>query len=175
MAFKVDAATCSTDELNALRKEAENVDFATHLQVYDDEHSSSDMYGYDLTISNFSEDLYFEVGVYEQLIYFSDGIDGVIDVKNAFFSGGYKTPIKVYASDKTNCSGELITTRYLNIPYYNFYSTREECKNYQKYNICKIDTNTEDVTEELFLETIEKIKNNQLEEETQTIRKLPYQ
>ena len=75
------------------------------------------------------------------------------------------------SSSSTACPNEVLTTKSINIPYYNAYSTRDECKGLEEFNICMTNSNTEGITEEQFLEQIKQAKQKQAEEKNKGTKK----
>lgn len=174
----VDAAsTCTKDELTNLKTEALYIESIYELRRPSTEGGADPtLYFYDITLTNVTNQYNVKVGsvTYDSTAY----KDGILTVESAYTMGGYYASIYVYASSKTNCNGELARTIKLYIPHWNAYSERDECQDYQDYDICNPTANTTDITEEEFLKRIEKIKEEEkkvedpiVEEET-TLEKI---
>ncbi len=151
---KVSAATCSNSEKQALVVEAQNVVVNTELRkVTPGEGISEKSYFYSLIISNTSDKLYYEIGINR---YDSKDADknGDIILKDFFSGGGTQAKVSIYGNSNSACNNVLIRTVALKLPYFNYYSEREECKGLENYPICKKESNTADVTEEQFLQHI---------------------
>ncbi len=157
--IKIDVnAACTNEDLEALKLEAYNIKASTSLILYDEEEVKMGgyRYGYDLLISNVTDNFYVEM--------FGKGDENnEIIVQNAFSSGGYSYELNIYTNNKTKCPNRLIRNLHLDVPVYNTYSTRDECANYKKYPICKENTNTENISEEQFLSEIKKAEAKEKE------------
>ncbi len=64
----------------------------------------------------------------------------------------------IYSNDP-NCSNQLITTKYITIPYYNYFSNIEACLDYPNFPYCQKWMNTEGITQEHFDKELEKDRN----------------
>ncbi len=160
----VKAATCSTDELNALKIEANNLEFEYELKedkIYISPNASIDSSYYSVSILNYSKNLTIYNNGYNY-----DEKD--LNAKNEIvfsdkFYHGTDIIVEVYGSRYTNCANKLLISKEIKFPYYNAYSEREECKGYENYNICKKDANTSGIQEEEFLKLIDDIKKKEQE------------
>lgn len=161
--FKVDvnaAGTCTTEEQKILKIEAENIVFAYEL-VHDTDERTDIEYYYNITINNLGKNLIVEQGnaVYDKSY---ENANGEINISKSYMIGE-TVSFKILGGPNTKCQNEKIMTELITLPYYNKYSTREECKEYSEYDICKTNINTTNVSEKKFLEEIEKVKK--IEEE----------
>ncbi len=157
---KVNAATitCPTQLKKEYQLLANQVDASIKLRLpsekdakrFDDIH-----YTYDLSINNISEELYVEFG--NNRVNYSDTKNGSYSRQAVYMLGGYNAEIFIYASSKTKCSGLLLNTITMRIPYYNPYSLRDECKGHtEEFYICKSDVDVRGVDEESFKFTLAK-------------------
>lgn len=164
--LKVEAATCDSTTKKDLKKEAQHISVTTELKKPDGTPGEDrTLYYYDLHLLNVSANMTYEVG--DWLYQHTDAVDGELYISNAYIMGGYKVAIKIYASSQTACSGELLKTIYVNLPRYNLYSDREECKGLSDYFICKTNSNTEGIEEEEFLNKIKDAKKKKAEKTKQ--------
>lgn len=162
--IKVDAATCDGTTKKNLKQEAQHINVTAELQKPSTEPGAEKtLYSYDVRVLNVSKNLTYEIGSWTYN--YTDSVDGELYVKNAYMMGGYKVAIKIYASNQTKCTGELMRTIYVSLPRYNIYSERKECEGLTDYAICKRTANTEKITEEQFLKKIEEAKNKKAEAE----------
>jgi len=163
--FDVEAANKVCND-ESLKVEARNVAVTYELvKPTHPEDIRQDIYYYDLTILNINEKMYFEVENFNH--YYDEEKDGEIFLEKAVVNGGRRIGIKVYGSNKSKCNGYQLHTVYVQIPYYNKYSEREECKDYQTYNICKINSNTNGIDEEKFLSLLDEIKAKEAEKKNE--------
>ncbi len=156
------ANECTTDELRALKMEALNVDFQFNLVEPED--SGYYLY-YEISTVNFNSNLkLFIMNHY----YVNEAEDKYSEITiPTEIRLGQTKKIEIYGSYDSACPNELLLTKTITAPYYNEYSKREECKGYENYDICKLTSNTENITEEQFQQAINNIKNSvPLEEET---------
>ena len=132
--------TCETSELSRLRKLAEKVDIN-----YDYEFKELTTPGgkvnkyvdYSLTAINLNPDLQVALvdNYYEnKFIEFKGDANGKATLKS--FIEGDKIKVSIYAYVSNGCSGKLITTKTINLPYYNRFHDSEACKIVTDYNYC---------------------------------------
>lgn len=164
--FKIDvhaASTCTSDEKKALVTEAQNVIVEYELRkVTSDDMIDPRSYFYTVIISNISKNLYYKIGI-NTYTYNNANKNREIVLKDFFIGGGTTAKIFIYSADKSKCTDTLVRTVLLKMPYYNYYSEREECKGLSKYSICDVNSNTSNIEEKDFLAEIEKAKK--MEEE----------
>lgn len=76
-----------------------------------------------------------------------------------------KYTIKIYGNELSSCKGELLRTIEYSVPSYNLYMLTDFCQQdeYKNEDICRMNTDTSDITEEEFNEEATKIEtiNNQ--------------
>ena len=162
--IKVDAATCDGTTKKNLKKEAKQVVLSLDLNKPTSEGGADDsVYSYNLLIQNASMNLSYKVG--DWFYNYNEAVDNELYIKNAYMMGGYKVTVKIYGSASSGCGDSVLRVISLYVPYYNQYSDRKECDEYREYNICKINTNTENISEEVFLKKIEEIKTKENEKE----------
>ena len=157
---RVKAETCSKEKYKELKQLADEIKVEYELVPADEEdkkYVGESFYSYTMYISNVSEELNVQVKGYTFTK--ADQVNGTITLKKYFPQGGYTVKLNVYGNAKSGCSETLIKTIKVSLPYYNYYSTKEECKdNADKYPICRTNANTNNMSEEKFLETLEKQK-----------------
>lgn len=162
--IKVDASTCDGTTKKNLKQEAQHINVTAELQKPSTEPGAEKtLYTYDIRVLNVSKNLTYEIGSW--IYNYADSANGELYVKNAYMMGGYKVAIKIYASNQTKCTGEVLRTIYVNLPRYNIYSDRKECEGLTEYVICKKTANTEKITEDQFLKKIEEAKKKKAEAE----------
>lgn len=155
---KIDVnSECKSDELQALKLEANNLQLTYEL-IHDEEASQNGgfEYYYNVFVNGYNEKI---------KIYYIDAFldndtlnkNGKMKLYNDFPMGS-TISIEIYGNENSKCNGQYITRKSIFLPYYNLYSERTECTEYKDYNICKPNTNTLNVTEQEFLNEIEKIK-----------------
>ena len=167
--FKVNAQekTCTKEIKNNLKQIAEQIDYETVLNAYVKEYSDikklpagamKDTYHYSLILYNVMEEFFVEVG--ENTKYYNEVKDGKLYFNNSFLAGGSNVKIRIYATYKTGCGGELIRVIKFRLPYYNVYSVYPECEGFQdKYKVCSKTSNTSAITnDEQFKAELEKEK-----------------
>lgn len=158
--IRVNAETCSKEKYKELKQLADEIKVEYELVTADEQdkqYVGENYYSYTMYISNVSDGLSVQAKAYTYTS--ADQVNGTITLKKYYSQGGYTVKLNVYGNAKNGCSETLIKTIKVSLPYYNFYSTREECKgNADKYPICKTTANTNDMNEEKFLETLEKQK-----------------
>ena len=89
-------------------------------------------------------------------------IDKESTIKLGSFGQGSTLIVSIYASSKTNCEGELLSKKYIELKKLNEYSKRAECKDRRDLNVCAEWEDTSDVTEEEFLKLVK--QENKVEE-----------
>ncbi len=153
---KVDAATCSN--LTDLKTEASLIEVNYELvkpHAGDNGDMEESLYGYDLYISNVSDNFEIRIGG----IYYSskDAKNGTLYLKEALQYGGYTTTVEVYGTEKSGCKDYKIRGISVKLPRYNRFSEYEECIGHTaEYPICYPDANTEKYYDETFKEEVSK-------------------
>lgn len=144
----VSNAACSYERQAELSKIAANVQFSYTYDVVNGNPQ------FTINITNLTNDIY---------------IENTNDISRQIISGvGEKTISSVngrtmnfviYSNDN-NCRGEIIVTKYLNVPKFNDLSSDEECKKNPNFKYCQVWTDNESITTEQFEETLEEYKTN---------------
>lgn len=145
------AKECTTKELKELKQLAKNVDFG---YTFNQENGTFEIFAY-----NFLNKFYID-----------SSITGFTNYENPVqslgkFTGGFSADVVVYASSKTNCYESKLAKFIIEIPYYNHYSTNDECSIYKEFNLCKKWFDTSNITEEDFEKELEKYKLNLLKQD----------
>ena len=157
--FKVNVqAECTSDELQSLKIEANNLQFEYELVENEVVSSNSAKYYYKVKISNMTKNLAIST---TNFYYTYNNVDknGSLLIEEEYVPGSTRE-FYIEASSSTKCSREDLGKKNINIPYYNEYSKRDECKGLEKYDICKQNIDTTNITEEQFLKYIEDAKKD---------------
>lgn len=160
----VQAESCSTKELNELRLLAKNIKI--NYELYDDTYNEAHRYYFSVSTINFGKEFY---------LIDSDGQDfrympnleknGVRDLR--VVQEGINYQLTVYTSNETSCPNTKIMTKKVEIPYYNDYSAREECKGIEDFSLCQRYYDGYIESEKYFLEQVEKYKNGEINEDNE--------
>lgn len=159
----VEASTCTTKELNELKQLAHNVKFSYELSddTYNDEH----VYYFNIYLTNLNEKIYVEA--YNGLTQsYHEGKENIFYL----YREGNVYPFDIYASSKTNCKDKLLSTKKIELPYYNDYSQKEECIEYSEFKLCDPYYDGYIENDEYFYKQLEKYKES-LKEEPKVIEK----
>ena len=140
-------AQCSYERTAELSRIASNVQFGYTYEVTGD-------VTYNVTMTNLVNDIY------------------VVDNYNNTFVGETemnKAPANslkytIYSNDN-DCRGEILVTKYLSLPVYNYFSKMEACKQYPNFRYCQMWENTRGVSEADFNNALEQYKTNELSKE----------
>ncbi len=153
--FNVQAA-CTNSQKNALKKEAYKIDFDSAMDSY--EANEYRFYQFMIKAVNTSENFYITNGVGENFFWRDEYASKAAPL--GLYGNGEKVTFKIYGSAKSACPDEQLHSKIVQLPYFNDYSLREECKGLEKFELCqrwfdnrKIDSN------EKFLTAIENYKN----------------
>ena len=133
-------AECDYQRLADLNKIAGNVQFSyTYTPIENN-------LIFDVDISNITND-----------IYIVDNFDKTFNsnVTTAQYYPGAIISYVIYSND-SNCLGERITTKYLNLPFYNKYSSYPECKVNTNLSVCQFWGDQAILTDNEFYERIAK-------------------
>ena len=154
----VNAATCSYSELKELKKLAQKVEI-----------------GYEPSIPEKGENARFTLKVYnlDSRFKITNPMGDYIDGNDSFKSEGIfvsnseaGSTIKfvVYASSKSACSDERLTSFSVELPVYNKYFNREECKENETNKVCRKWYDASNLSEKKFKEltTVKKEKTESL-------------
>ena len=144
----VNAAECTYSELKELKQLAQKVEIGYVPQVSED--------GKNASFSLFVYNLDSRMKMSDPRGNYIIGDDS-LKSKGKFVvltSAGIAHKFIVYASSKTNCNGERLTSFSIDLPVYNDYYAREECKNNRDKNICKKWYDSSSISEEKFKELL---------------------
>lgn len=133
-------AECDYQRLAELSRLASNVQLS---------YTYSEESGFQITMTNLTNDLY-ATNIYGQRI--NGGAERVFEA----ISGSYNYDI--YSND-SNCPGEFLLRKSINLPVRNSYSYYDECKQYPNFKYCQMWSNIS-VTHEQFMEELEQYKGN---------------
>lgn len=133
-------AECDYQRLAELSRLASNVQLS---------YTYSEESGFQITMTNLTNDLY-ATNIYGQRI--NGGAERVFEA----VSGSYNYDI--YSND-SNCPGEFLLRKSINLPVRNSYSYYDECKQYPNFKYCQMWSNIS-VTHEQFMEELEQYKGN---------------
>ncbi len=86
-------------------------------------------------ISNLTNDIYIKDNE-------NDAIISGIGDKRLSYSNGSSIEFEIYSND-SNCAGEMILSKQINLPHYNFYSQSEECQDYPEFAYCQMWMNSD--------------------------------
>lgn len=133
-------AECDYQRLAELSRLASNVQLS---------YTYSEESGFQITMTNLTNDLY-ATNIYGQRI--DGGAERVFEA----VSGSYNYDI--YSND-SNCPGEFLLRKSINLPVRNSYSYYDECKQYPNFKYCQMWSNIS-VTHEQFMEELNQYKGN---------------
>ena len=154
--IKVDAATCSVQEMNELKQLATNIKF--NYELYSEE-GYRDNYFFNVYAVNFLDKFFIIFSEGDMYTYSKD-----LDINGAryldVFSAGNDLKFYIYASAETNCANRQVAVKEVSLPYFNSYSLREECKGIEEFSLCQRYYNGNIKSEEYFLEQVQKYKKN---------------
>ncbi len=124
--------TCSHQEQLRLREVVANTKFHYELELYEWN------YGFDIHISNFSDDIYVMFPDVSMQKRYADEkklstIPGFIPAQN------YK--VSFFASEQTSCPDFRILTKYIKTPHFNHYSNHPLCEGYENSPLCQKHSN----------------------------------
>ena len=133
-------AECDYQRLAELSRLASNVQLS---------YTYSEESGFQITMTNLTNDLY-ATNIYGQRI--DGGAERVFEA----VSGSYNYDI--YSND-SNCLGEFLLRKSINLPVRNSYSYYDECKQYPNFKYCQMWSNIS-VTHEQFMKELEQYKGD---------------
>lgn len=118
-------AECSSERLIELNKIANNVNLNYTYEIKDMDAL------FTITVNNLTNDIY----LYEknENITVSGNKEQIISKK---IPSGTNLTFVVYSND-ANCKGEALSSKYLSLPYYNYYSEYGLCKSYPEHKYCQ--------------------------------------
>lgn len=148
----VEAASCTTDEKNALKQEAKMIEIITNL---DSEENPLHEHYYSITFNNWNEKFYIEdsKGTIYQMMpgHTPDKLYGI------YFPGSVIT-FKVYGAYKQTCAYTLLATIRVTFPHYNDYYLSPLCEGIEEYSLCQRTYSGKIESEAWFEEQIKKYK-----------------
>lgn len=118
-------AQCSSERLIELNKIANNINLSYTYEVKDMDAL------FQITVSNLTEDVYLYSE--DENITVSGKGEKIIDQK---IPSGKSLIFVVYSND-ASCKGEALSSKYLNLPHYNYYSEYGYCKVYPEHKYCQ--------------------------------------
>jgi len=128
----VNADTCDTNDINRLKEIAKNVDISYEHNVYVDPDDEEGFMAsvYTVSVVGITDELYI-VDDGGNRYYSKDAEEGVIYINT---SDGRRN----YYLISLNCTDDVLYTKTLNLPYFNFNSLSDECKKeeFKDLDIC---------------------------------------
>ena len=119
-------AECSNSEIVQYQEQAKNINITYDYTEYDNSYVL-----FNVKIANLTPGIYIR-DVQNQMDYRYTGND--ISLDNYKSGNSYK--FKIY-SDSENCPDRYITTKYLNLPFYNKYYKDPSCKGIENFRYCQ--------------------------------------
>jgi hypothetical protein len=123
---------CTMEEKQRLRQLASATKATYEFKEYINVDGTSSM-AYKLTLSNFNNDFYVWDEERGLLITYSN--NNVATAERLMPNVTYRLPF--YASSASPCNGNLILTKTVYLPPYNYYSDDPLCKGHEEYELCK--------------------------------------
>lgn len=161
-------AECSNIEKNNLLQLSHNVKFT--YEINEDEKVKNKK-KFNVIISNLLDGIYlfYEPYVYE---YIKDSITPGVEKMDDTFNDNNTYEVKVYGNTK-NCKDVYLETKTIDIPKYNIYSEKEECKGIEDFKLCNMWYEGEIQSESYFRKEVTKYKSSleKNEEATKTTAK----
>lgn len=167
----VKAEECSyTAKADAMKKAANvKVDYEVVEEKQEYEEGSTTNEYFKITILNISKEIYVEVSNdvnnQSRTYTYDDTDNGIItfnweenEVKTNF-------TIKVYASDYSNCKGDLLKTIKFTTPHYNDFYNRAICADMTDFYLCQKYISTDNVDESMFISKIDSFKKGEINNE----------
>lgn len=147
-------AECSTEEKDKLAELANNIKFNYELNNA----SSSSKKTFTVTMSNLLEGIYAE---YTPFIYRyeKDSVSPGVETLDGDFEDNKSYKVNFYG-DSSSCKDEFLITKTIDIPKYNTYSEREECKGIEDFKLCNMWYEGSISSEKYFKEEVEKYKKS---------------
>ena len=161
-------AECSNIEKNNLLQLSHNVKFT--YEINEDEKVKNKK-KFNVIISNLLDGIYlfYEPYVYE---YIKDSITPGVEKMDDTFNDNNTYEVKVYGNTK-NCKDVYLETKTIDIPKYNIYSEKEECKGIENFKLCNMWYEGEIQSDSYFRKEVTKYKSSleKNEETTKTTAK----
>ena len=152
----INAKECTTEEYRELKEIAKRIEL--NYQFINENNRYEDA-SFLINAYNLDSKLYLYIPYSDSYIYYTKRNETIFAI-----SPGMEFKISVYASSKTNCEDEFLTNIRVEIPDYNKYFNRNECKQRPNVNICKKWYDSSQISEEEFLKIVnsyyKKEKNN---------------
>jgi hypothetical protein len=123
---------CTLEEKQRLRELASATKTTYEFKEYVNADGTTSM-AYELTISNFTNNFYVWNEERGLLITYSN--NSVVTAERLMPNVTYRLPF--YASSSSLCNGNLILTKTVYLPPYNYYSNDPLCKGREEYELCK--------------------------------------
>ncbi len=147
----------------------EQTGYYTEDQIDDpgDYEANKEQFAYNyftIDLYNLTENYYVEItnNVNDKVktVNYDDLKDGLYTFKHGSLNNVTTYTIEVYASGKTSCSGEHLTTKYLVVPKYNQYASLGMCEGNEDKAVCQKYTTSETYTEDSVLAYLRNEKFN---------------
>ena len=122
---KVDAAYCTSKKYSDLKAIAYKSEVNYELK-FDEKHN----HYFEVTLTNVDKDI---LVYYEGIVYEPE--NGVVKLDSRL-AGGTTYEINLYGGFDSACVEEYLYTKKINLPYYNRYSERDECIEYEEFPLC---------------------------------------
>ena len=166
----VEAACTNKEKLDVGAKAANikhNYEIVQDTEQAEDGESTDEYFK--ITILNISKEIYVEVSNdvnnQSRTYTYDDTDNGIItfnweenEVKTNF-------TIKVYASDYSNCKGDLLKTIKFTTPHYNDFYNRAICADMTDFYLCQKYISTDNVDESMFISKIDSFKKGEINNE----------
>lgn len=136
------------------QREAELSRIASNVQINYTYEITRGYPTFTVNITNVTNDIYIEDN-------FEHSFSGQTEFKQDYRLGQNSVEYTIRSNDN-NCKGYSITTKYVNFPYYNQFSSLPECQN-SDLEMCSLWYNSSSYTQDEFLEDLEKAKSNKKE------------
>ncbi len=119
---------CDVTVLSSMKSLAANINISSNYRI-----DNNQAY-FDVTINNITPDIYFIDNSTNITYNYSNTNNGEITITG--YTNIEKINYTFYSSDK-ECSGNMLTTKYVTFPNYNQYYGDEICKGIENYSLCK--------------------------------------
>lgn len=143
-------AECSSERLAELNKIANNVRISYDYKMVDEAPQ------FTVNVANLTNDIYLVDDIFAQEI--SGTGEKTID-----YTSGSHINFTVYSNDNS-CKDEALTTKYVNLPAFNYYYYDERCKGNEEYDYCKMWIDTSKLSDEDFAKGLDEYKNKNSED-----------
>lgn len=169
MQVRVNADTCSNEEIERLRGLVEKIEFSYDYNwvVYHYDEENDERYWrpiFTITVKNISDELKIDINSDSELYYgvydeFQSNEDGIININGFRDSADVDIIIRAYIGN--DCKDNIVSTEHIKLPTLNskFYS--ETCKDYPNFKYCAKFVDKR-ITDEEFNIEFEKWKNGEL-------------